>query len=377
MTTATQMPDQLPGSTSPGSDAIDSSDWDDFVERARPGSHLQTSAWAQVKAANGWSAHRFLAATDEGRVGAQLLFRQPRGFPWQFAYAPRGPVMDRWTPETVAAFTAELRNAVASVGRTSHVRIEPEIELDGPDDDGGRLHRALRAAGWRPGTPIQPTSTRAIDLRREEPELWGDLRKKWRQYVNRARRDGIRVVDAGPDRLDEFYEIYVETAGRAGFLIRTLDSYREVWDAFAGRGMARLLFAQDASGTPQATLFLVRCGTTVIEPYGGMTAAGAESRANYLLKWEAIRSSREAGAETYDLWGLSHEGIAHFKAGFGGRVIRYVGAWDLVLDPFGRLAFETAQRAMNEVGRLRHGLWRSAGDDGRTGGEASDAGGGG
>ena len=58
-----------------------------------------------------------------------------------------------------------------------------------------------------------------------------------------------------------------------------------------------------------------------MEPYGGMTQAGADSRANYLLKWEAIRSSREAGATTYDLWGLAHAGIAHFKTGFGGREI--------------------------------------------------------
>ena len=64
-----------------------------------------------------------------------------------------------------------------------------------------------------------------------------------------------------------------------------------------------------------------------------MTAAGGESRANYLLKWEAIRSSREAGATSYDLWGLATGGIAHFKTGFGGREVRYIGAWDLVLSP--------------------------------------------
>jgi len=37
---------------------------------------------------------------------------------------------------------------------------------------------------------------------------------------------------------------------------------------------------------------------------------------------------------------LSHEGIEHFKAGFGGREIKYIGAWDLVLNPAGRLAFD-------------------------------------
>ena len=217
----------------------------------------------------------------------------------------------------------------------SHLRIDPEIERDAGPDEGGAVVEGLRRAGWRPAPPIQPVSTRVIDLAADEDALWGDLRKKWRQYVNKARAGGVRIVDAGPERLDEFYRIYRETADRAGFLIRAQSAYRDAWDAFGPDGHARLLFAELPDGTPAATLFLVRSGTRVVEPYGGMTQAGAESRANYLLKWEAIRSSKEAGATTYDLWGLAHPGIAHFKTGFGGREIGYVGAWDLVLDPFG------------------------------------------
>jgi hypothetical protein len=36
--------------------------------------------------------------------------------------------------------------------------------------------------------------------------------------------------------------------------------------------------------------------------------------------------------------------------------VHYVGAWDLVLDPFGRLAYETAVRAHVWWTRRRHGL---------------------
>jgi lipid II:glycine glycyltransferase (peptidoglycan interpeptide bridge formation enzyme) len=87
-----------------------------------------------------------------------------------------------------------------------------------------------------------------------------------------------------------------------------------------------------------------------------MTAAGGDSRANYLLKWEAIRTSREAGATSYDLWGLATGGIAHFKTGFGGREVRYIGAWDLVLDPIGRRAYELGQRGRVWLARRRHGV---------------------
>jgi len=357
----------------------DDAAWDAFVEAANPGSYLQLAGWARVKAVNGWTETRIEADGSGDRIGAQVLVRRPRPMPWAFAYAPRGPVAARWSPAAVAAFTAAGRDRLpAAAGRVSHLRIDPELERDaGPDADGA-IRRALRAAGWRPAPSIQPVSTRLIDLRADEAVLWGDLRKKWRQYVNRARTAGIRVVDADGDRLGDFYRIYRETADRAGFLIRTEAAYRDVWDAFRPAARARLLFAETADGQAQATLLLVRAGSRVVEPYGGMTAAGAASRANYLLKWEAIRTSREQGAETYDLWGLATGGIAHFKTGFGGREVHYVGAWDLVLDPLGRLAYETAQRGRVWWARRRRGLrgrGDAAGFDGDAGaGTGADAG---
>jgi lipid II:glycine glycyltransferase (peptidoglycan interpeptide bridge formation enzyme) len=372
--------------------APETSTWDDFVRRSNAGSYLQTSAWAEVKAPNGWTPVRFIGSTlvskaeivgpgetvivpgegdvpepedeDEGsepaeefEFGVQLLIRKPRLFPWGFAYAPRGPVFGAWNEATLEAFTATLRQAVASgPTRISHVRIEPEIELNGPVDVDGEFRHALRRNAWRAGTPIQPPRTRQVDLRADEAALWSDLRKKWRQYVNKARKGEVRVVDATEERLPEFYSIYQETAKRAGFVIRTYESYLGVWRAFARLGMARLLMAEGPDGVGLATLFLLRVGDRVIEPYGGMTEAGADRRANYLLKWEAIRTSREAGARIYDMWGISHQGIEHFKAGFGGREIMYVGAWDLVFDPAGRLAFDTAQVMQDRIGAWRHGI---------------------
>ena len=345
--------------------SVEVTDWDAFVEASDPGSYLQLSSWATVKAVNGWSAHRIVAEVDGSdcsadgsrRIGAQILVRRPRPMPWAFAYAPRGPVAGAWTDASVEAFTATVRTELRGVaGRVSHVRIDPEVELDGSLDPDGALRRALRAAGWRPAAAIQPNATRIVDLRADEDALWGDLRKKWRQYVNKARTGGVTVVEGTRERLPEFYRIYRETADRAGFLIRTEGAYRDVWDAFAPDGRARLLFAQAPDAELVATLLLVRCGPRVVEPYGGMTPAGAETRANYLLKWEAIRSSREAGATTYDLWGLATGGIAHFKTGFGGREVRYIGAWDLVLDPLGRRAYELAQRGRVWWARRRHGI---------------------
>lgn len=363
--------DAAAGPGQPSSEA----DWDAFVAANPLGSYLQTTPWARVKRANGWRARRLVVQDAGGPVGAQVLVRRSGPLPWSFGYVPRGPVATAWTPATVTVFGAAVRDAARRSGtRLSHVRIEPPIERDGPLDPYGSLRSALETAGWRPAPPIQPIASRIIDLRADEQALWGDLRSKWRQYVNRARRAGVRVVEAEADGLPEFYRIYQETAARTGLLIRTEQAYRDIWEAFRPLGMARLLFAEDSDGTRQAALFLVRCGDRVVEPYGGMTAAGADSRANYLLKWEAIRSSRDAGAASYDLWGLVHAGIDQFKAGFGGREIHFVGAWDLIVDPVGHLATDVAIRARQLYVRQVRGRRVRGGAPGTRPGSAVEGG---
>ena len=327
--------------------------WDRFVAADPLATYLQVAAWARVKQPNGWRARRIVAggpggtaAHEPGRgwdIGGQLLLQRPRLVPWTFAYAPRGPLVGRWSADVVGRWTEALRSTDFGE-RVAHVRMDPEVEAGGPADIGGSLVAALAAAGWQPAPTVQPKVTRVVDLRPDEADLWSGLRKKWRQYVNKARAGGVTVSDVGEEALPAFHEMMAETAIRAGTRIRAESAYRDVWDAYAPSGDARLLFAAGPDGKPEAALFLLRCGDRVVEPYGGMTSAGAASRANYLVKWEAIRSAREAGAVSYDMWGLVHPGIRQFKAGFGGREIELIGAWDLPLDRVGATSYHLAER---------------------------------
>jgi lipid II:glycine glycyltransferase (peptidoglycan interpeptide bridge formation enzyme) len=337
----------------------DAASWDARVAANPLGSYLQTSAWAEAKAANGWSPVRVLAS---GEIGAQVLVRRPRPFPWTYAYAPRGPVAAAWDAGSIAAFTEALREILPQGGRRpSHVRIDPPVEANGSDDRDGATSAALRRLGWRPVPAVLPPSTHVVDLAGSEDDLWSGLRKKWRQYVNRGRHAGLEVVAGGRDELAEFHAIYADTAKRTGFAIRPMSEYTRVWDAFSRTASCELLFARLPDGEAVSTLFLIRCGDRVVEPWGGMTGAGADTRASYLLKWEAMRRSRAAGATLYDMWGgLLMSGIAHFKRGFGGRDVEYVGTWDLVLDPLAWLVYSPVRRTIVRTQRAVRRLRRSS-----------------
>ncbi len=332
--------------------------WDAHVRSHDRATYLQTSAWAKVKATTGWSS-ALVGADDPERtvIGAQVLLRPIPVLPWRFAYAPRGPLALEWTSAAHRVWTATVRAAArpgGPLGRAAMLRIDPEIE------DDPTIETAMSQSGWRRAHDMQPRRTRIVDLTRDEEALWSDLRKKWRQYVNKARSNGIVVRDVDPrvetGAFDTFHEVMREVSKRTALPLRSAAAFRAVWEAFAPTGESRLLFADSASGETQAVLLLVRCGTRVVEPYGGMTEAGAESRANYLLKWEAIRTSKEQGATSYDMWGLIGTGIDYFKEGFGGREVRYIGAWDLALSPVGAALFHAAERGRQAYRSARRRL---------------------
>jgi len=342
----------------------DASAWDAFVEAAPTGSYTQLTAWARVKRANGWRSVRLVVDGRSGPLGLQLLVRDLRPTPWRVGYAPRGPVGGDFDAAGVAALTESLWLAARRL-RLVQVTIDPEVQADHP------LVGHLDRAGWRPTASIQADRTRLLDLRRPEDQLWADLRSKCRQYVSKARRAGVTVEDAGAAGLDDFYRLYVETARRAGFVHRSQRAYEDVFRAYGATDRARLLLARLPDGKAAAALLLLTCGRRVIEPYGGMSEAGARSRANYLLKWEAIRSSRERGFEVYDMWGVAHAGIERFKSGFGGREVAFVGGRMLVVDRLGNAVTNLARRGLVGAARLRHGV--RGGDGAGAAGGPTDA----
>ena len=345
--------------------------WNAFVEAARYGAFPQLWEWGELRRSAGWRPVRLLVTAGpagSAPAGVQLLLKPIPMLGWQLAYAPRGPIGGVDDQATRTALLNVIRQ-VARRERIATLKVDPEVTAEDP------LGRALLTAPWRAAEKVQPPRTRLIDLERPEDELRAAMRRKHRQYVNKAERSGIEIErfdghSPGPEMaraLADFNRIYQLTARRAGFVAREARYYESVWSTFAPSGRVRLSFAT-RDGERLATLFHFTCGPRVVESYGGMTDAGAESRANYLLKWRAIRDFSAEGFRVYDLWGLATGGIAQFKEGFGGREVEYVGARDLALrgsvDAMLRLAlpaYAVAQRA-----RLRL-LGRRAPSAGRTG----------
>jgi lipid II:glycine glycyltransferase (peptidoglycan interpeptide bridge formation enzyme) len=176
------------------------------------------------------------------------------------------------------------------------------------------------------------------------------MKQKTRYNIRLARRRGVVVRVGGEDDLDLLYQMYAQTSLRDGFAIRDKDYYATLWKAFFQRlhsnhGCTANPYAEpliaEVEGEPVAALVIFRFGGCAWYLHGMSLPVHRKKMPNYLLQWEAMRRAKSAGCKIYNLWGAPDDfsendpmwGVYRFKSGFGGEVLRTIGAWDLPVRP--------------------------------------------
>src|SRR3954452_16667467 len=93
-------------------------------------------------------------------------------------------------------------------------------------------------------------------------------------------------------------------------------------------------------GTLVASTIALRVGGHAWYSYGASSTEKREVRGSNAVQWAMIRDAIAAGADVYDLRGITdtlasddpHLGLIQFKVGTGGEAVEYVGEWDLPLN---------------------------------------------
>jgi lipid II:glycine glycyltransferase (peptidoglycan interpeptide bridge formation enzyme) len=344
-------------------------------------SFLQTPAWGLVKSewrseSVGWF-RRDGAGGGERLTGAALvLYREAPVVKRSLAYVPEGPVLD-WSDADVADRLAALARHVQASGAFG-LRVGPpvavrawsadtvkdaiadpavrrldDVEADSHDKVGSRLVERLRERGWRlqssdEGFGVgQPRHVFQIPLAgRTRDDVLGGMNQLWRRNIKKAAKEGVIVEQAAPTLLPTFHQLYVETARRDGFTPRPLSYFEKMFDALLAEDpdRIRLYLAHHGSDLVAATTW-VRVGGHVWYSYGASSSAKREVRGSNAIQWQMISDAVDAGAEVYDLRGITdtldsddpHVGLIQFKVGTGGQAVEYAGEWDL---PLNRLLYK-------------------------------------
>lgn len=334
--------------------AHDREAWNAFVAGSPYGHILQSWEWGEVKSRSGWEVVR-LTVGEPGRIraAAQVLVRRlPAGF-GRLAYVPRGPVLDYGDPELLRVMMRALGD-IADQYRVISLKIEPEVV------EPSTVSTELSRLGLASAPPVQMRSTIWVDLTPNEDQILARQKQKTRYNTRLAARKGVSVLAGGVEDIPAWYGMYRLTAERDGFSIHGEEYYRTIFEILGPRDMARLLLAYH-EGELLAGIIVFMFGSKAQYMYGASSNHKRNLMAPYLVQWEGMRWARARAATVYDLWGIPDVleesedlwGVYRYKRGYGGEIVRYIGAFDLVRSPVQQLALERVARPLfKRVARL-------------------------
>ena len=345
--------------------------WNSIIAKLPNPHFLQTYEWGQVKAKYGWEPI-YVVWDKQGNMqvekdvirlssfvfppsAALILKRQilRNGFAARLSilYLPKGPLLD-WTNEALRNRVLDDLQSFARKQGAIFLKMDPDVVLgtgipnnqdDALDNGGQAVMSELKRRGWGYASDqIQFKNTVLIHLNPSEEEILGRMKQKTRYNIRLAERKGVSVRVGTKDDLPILYKMYAETSVRDGFVIRDEGYYQTVWNLFMNSSdpTCEPLIAQ-INGEAVASIFVFYFARRAYYVYGMSRDAHREKMPTYLLQWEAMRRAKAKGCSVYDLWGApdvfnvsdSLWGVYRFKEGFGGKVIRTLGAWDFAPNP--------------------------------------------
>jgi peptidoglycan pentaglycine glycine transferase (the first glycine) len=316
-------------------------EWDRFVRKNPHGHILQTAAWGKLKSAFDWKAETI--CTDD--MGALVLFRQlPLGL--SLAYVPRGPLAD-WNRAADLGKLVDVLDKLCRARNAICLKLEPDLP-ENPAFAG-----SLASLGFQPSSQtVQPRRTIVVNLTGQESEILARMKPKTRYNIGLAAKKEVTVRAAQSlEEVAAFTALMHETGQRDNFGTHTPEYYRQAYQLFQPAGQCELLLAYYHRQL-LAGVMVFALGKRAWYFYGASSSAERNRMAPYLAQWEAMRWAKARGALVYDLWGIPDEkaefleadfeqrhdglwGVYRFKRGWGGQVVRTVGAWDRVYSPIG------------------------------------------
>ena len=315
--------------------------WDaQLGERATPAPLLQSWAWGLVQARAGWTIKRIELP------GGAIASVQVRTIgPLREAYVPRGPV-------PASADAIDQLVGWARKSKIARLVVEPEAP--------STLREVFKERGFERTRPIQPQHTRILKLR-PPAELLPTFRHGRRYNIRTGEKRGV-VVEEGRDAA-ELEQQSAAVERRESIRLPDRRYYQLLLDLLP---WCRTYTAYSAGKLdPLATVLVARHAGRAYSLFAGRSGRRTELMGNDLAWWSAIKSAAEAGCADFDLWGVpppdalpDHPwlGIGAFKAEFGGDLVSYAGAWELVISPAAAGIVDLERRARAYIRRLKRNI---------------------
>ncbi len=300
-------------------------DWTQTMQKYPEANFLQSPVWGRV---NELVGHKVIIEETANYWCQMIVKDAKRG---RYLEVPGGPLVDWKNREQVEEIFLKIK-AIAHQEKCVFVRLRPQLRAT----EIGQLEGlGLRKAPMH----LHAEHTVILDLTKSEDDLLKEMRRQTRYEVRQADKLGIKVEWSNTeDIFREFHRVQAETATRHHFVPPDLKMLMAEREAFGNN--ARLYVAKSETDAPVAYGLILIEGDEAEYFEAASTELNYKLPGAYALQWQVIRDLKALGIKRYNLWGIAPSGqtkhryakVTTFKRGFGGEVVEYVPAQDLVLN---------------------------------------------
>jgi lipid II:glycine glycyltransferase (peptidoglycan interpeptide bridge formation enzyme) len=302
-------------------------EWDRWILQSNSVSIFQAWGWGEFKRNDGWSPYRFSAHDKGGAVVAfaQLLVRRLPGG-GSFVWVPGGPLSNSAAPvwlEPMANFHAGLEEVLG--------RCYVRCSLTTPRD-GGEAYMLARSMAT-PLFKLNSGYTVFVDLTANDSDWLSSIDAKHRYYVRKSRAVGLTWKYGDDDGvLSVLAGLSSQMERDKGLLSQGmgLEDLRRLRTLLPG---ALRVLVGYLEGSPVTACLALRQGTNAFYMTAATVGRGREVSAAYAMLAELRTRLQNDQVKMLDFGGIDPvskdaRGVAHFKCGFGGRVVEYLGEWE-------------------------------------------------
>ena len=306
---------------------VESISWKEVIRRFPEANFMQSPIYGRM---NELLKNKVIVEDFDGQGYAQMIVRNAkRG---RYLELACGPLLN-WDDKKVVKLAFQKIGEIAKQEKCVFVRVRPQLKRT------EKNMALLKGLGLKESPMhLAAEHTVMIDLNQSEEQLLSGMRRQTRYEVRRAEKLGIKVTRDNSEAIyKEFHQAQTETAKRQGFIppnLNTLMAEREAFDKNAGIYVAKTIEGEDI-----AYGLIVRNGNEGDYYEAASTLLNRKLPGAYALLWQAMRDLKTEGYKRFNLWGIApagqpnhrYAGVTTFKTGFGGEVIEYVPAHDLVI----------------------------------------------
>ncbi len=190
----------------------------------------------------------------------------------------------------------------------------------------------FRAAGFRLVPGAKKERTFLLDLSRDLEEIRRRFRRNWRNHLNKAQRNNLKIEQGQSTELfDVFIRLYQELLQRKKFTDSpNVYTWKKIQEQLP-LDLKMTVFVCRAEGEPVSAAVGTVVGNKAIYLLGATSKKGMKTQGSYLIQWEMIRWLKKLGCRWYDLGGIDPQknpGVFHFKEGMGGIDVYYLGLFE-------------------------------------------------